>query len=478
MRFVNRISGKIAQRSNGATHNRVAGKVLNTFKCKVFINPNKDQMRTLYNSTVKILADHGYPKTSDEYFLRMLKFDGHLYVWEGWFGVHEDIIHILKSLGYFIETLEIGYATVSDMEKYGLNAEILFSKHSGTPSEYGRSSVASMKQTAHGKVLINPPKQQWANVAMGFMGGESRILEKDGVFYIWDAGADGAIHYQIALDLGLEAPYKFTMIRKWEGEQIGWDYHRLNELGPHLWHKGKDNPLKHGHLAKVEDVKGARVFVDPSRAQIKALSDHVFEVSAKIGRPNKEMMRLMRNGGHLYIWDGMSALVHIQAVREMALPGITETRIAFPIDLEGVSYDARRIFDRKAPTDYDIELGEDGRARILGGMNVKGADLRSDIIARGAPAVRYQGRVYPGLRGEYHALICEKNNLPGKSEVERGYVIGGKFIPDDSLPQGIDSSELMSPMQKMRVDQDLVRDWRNSHRVPCVSLSERLRLII
>jgi hypothetical protein len=335
-----------------------------------------------------------------------------------------------------------------------------------------------MKQTAHGKVLINPPKQQWANVAMGFMGGESRILEKDGVFYIWDAGADGAIHYQIALDLGLEAPYKFTMIRKWEGEQIGWDYHRLNELGPHLWHKGKDNPLKHGHLAKVEDVKGARVFVDPSRAQIKALSDHVFEVSAKIGRPNKEMMRLMRNGGHLYIWDGMSALVHIQAVREMALPGITETRIAFPIDLEGVSYDARRIFDRKAPTDYDIELGEDGRARILGGMNVKGADLRSDIIARGAPAVRYQGRVYPGLRGEYHALICEKNNLPGKSEVERGYVIGGKFIPDDSLPQGIDSSELMSPMQKMRVDQDLVRDWRNSHRVPCVSLSERLRLII
>jgi hypothetical protein len=299
---------------------------------------------------------------------------------------------------------------------------------------------------------------------MGFMHGESRILEKEGVFYIWDAGTDGAIHYQIALDMGLDAPYKFTLIRKWEGEQIGWDYHRLNELGPHLWHKGRDNPLKRGHIARVEDVSGAKVFVNPSRVQVKALSDHVLEISAIMGRPNKEMMRLMRNGGHIYIWDGMSSLVHMMAVREMALPGLTETRIAFPIDLEGVGYDLRRIFDRKAPTDYDIELGEDGRARIIGGMNVKGADLRSDIIARGAPAVRYRGRVYPGRRGEYHALICEQNGLPGKSEVERGYVIGGKFIPDDSLPQGIDSSELMTPMQKMRVDQDLVRDWRNSTR--------------
>lgn len=102
------------------------------------------------------------------------------------------------------------------------------------------------------KVYRNPQRQQWANVAMGFMNGESRILEKDGDYYIWEAGKPGAIHYQIALDLGLEAPYKFTVIRKWEGEQIGWDYRRLRELGPNLWHKGYGNPLKQGHLAGDE----------------------------------------------------------------------------------------------------------------------------------------------------------------------------------------------------------------------------------
>lgn len=120
--------------------------------------------------------------------------------------------------------------------------------------------------------------------------------------------------------------------------------------------------------SKVENVNGVKIFVDPSRDQIKVLSDMI----KKRSWTDDNMIRLMRNHGIIYMWDGMEPLAHIVAVRQMALPGITETRLAFPDDLDHNGYNVRDIFNFKSPADYDIELGEDGRARVLGGFNVRG----------------------------------------------------------------------------------------------------------
>jgi hypothetical protein len=202
---------------------------------------------------------------------------------------------------------------------------------------------------------------------------------------------------------------------------------------------------------RVIPVAEAKVYVNPTRYMLANLQ-------REIARDHFFYARGLMIGDDCYLWVSDLA-THSDVVKELGLAGKVTGIVEFPSIYLTKWGDAKSVIEKAKH--WTFGPGEDGRARIIGGMNVKGADLRSDIIARGAPAVRYQGRVYPGRRGEYHALICEQNNLPGKSEVERGYVIGGKFIPDDSLPQGIDSSELMSPMQKMRVDQDLVRDWRS-----------------
>lgn len=92
------------------------------------------------------------------------------------------------------------------------------------------------------------------------------------------------------------------------------------------------------------------------------------------------------------------------------------------------------------------------------------AGLREDIITRGAPAVRYKGKIFGGRRGETHADIAFKNSLPGRSHCERGYILDSnrRFIPASDLETDIDSSELMSNLQRMRIDYDRAREWASS----------------
>ena len=468
---------------------KVAGKVLQTYLGKIFENPSKDQMRSLYNSTVRKLNEEGYSKTSEEYYIRLLKTvdpegKSSFYAWEGWNAIHFDVLKYLKSQAYFIQQIAGACVMVKDMEKYGFDALTLFNTLCKNDIVGRRVASIPPKAVSVGleKVFINPTRAMMGTLCEKLKKREFfqnvRAIRKDNDIYVWDAYK--LYHMQAAYELGIEPPFELygdddnviyvSEIFSYKGDirRVMEDRKREGKFSQAIIPRPIRGVKIASSIPKVLPLRPLqKVFRNPTKGMIQFLAKSVVGVTLQFPSGKARVRGLWDSGNRdLYLWDASFA-IHLEV---SDLLGIARPFGAFEIDasaLEVCNWDLAKIlefgeihgeyFEYK---DHDYGMGKPF-PRFSKVVKVAGIDLRADIVVRGRPAVRYRDRVYAGQRGEYHALICAKNDLPGKSQVERGYVLDGKFIPDDSLDRGIDSSELMSPMQKMRVDQDLVADWRS-----------------
>ena len=291
--------------------------------------------------------------------LRGLILDPDILWWDGLKGTHAEVSHMVGEFnGMGVEARPSGNIVLlrKDVWYTGTNERIaanpyikmwLASGKVQMVNSFKESKKAKVEETKFGKILSNPSSAQVKAIIdrkPGLKGAYSiwRVLKdlETNSWYFWDANLDGAIHSFVANELGL-TNCKGMEINSFNLSKINYNLREISEtwLTSIRNAKGPAFPLRKmisriyisSEAPHVEDTELGRVFVNPTKDQLRAFA-----------KRDIEAYRYILKGSDCYLWDANLGW-HTAFARALAIRTPFKVGEFAPKELEDNNFDVDEV---------------------------------------------------------------------------------------------------------------------------------------